>query len=511
MSGYTYSVNNQVELGTVLDFCTQPIIFLDSRFDVFYFNFRALHFFQVHEAAFRSCDENFDPNILNRHLMIFEEKLFHRLDEMFLLKLGQMLTERVQIGYLHLELRITPLFSTQNEKLGCCVEINDRTELLNTLDLLNITIENAQEGLFDTSIPLQSVSKEYEILPQIGRKINTLFETIHQFFGEMACAFEALINGELFYSMPITEYEQHYPESFFSSTKADFNYVLRNLCGFVKDIKKSSRLMTELLSQLLMKNSELAMTSEKDNAETMKIVQHLSKSFNTIRSTHSEIHQAVEIANNLNVDHSALDGLRDLFHKIKNQLKTVADNAQYMHYVFKGHLSGFQSALSEIHVGNIGKGIHIVTSECEALIQNTTALMQTIQTTIQTVNNQVDYSVDHVLKTVSSNNNTMHETISLMSTVLKEIQKTLAIQDSEFDEFNQSITVLQSSHQETTTSIENTFLLTSLLVNIINELSHALGKFIEDINPIPPEENLKEEIAQLLMVQKEVSNIVRYT
>ena len=145
-----------------------------------------------------------------------------------------------------------------------CRSCHDQTELWNTLDLINTTIQNAQEGLFDTSIPMQSVSNEYEILPQIGQKINTLFETIHGFFGEMACAFEALINGELFYSMPMTTYEKQYPESFFSSTKMDFNYVLRNLCTFVRETKKSSRLMMELLNQILMKNSELAMTSEKE-------------------------------------------------------------------------------------------------------------------------------------------------------------------------------------------------------------------------------------------------------
>ena len=255
---------NDVELGSVLDFCTQPIIFLNFNFEVFYFNFRTLHFCQTHEKAFSKCDQDFKPNILNTHLRIFEEKLANRLNEMFALSFGQMLVERIQIDYLHLELRITPLFSVTNEKLGCCIEIHDQTELWNTLDLINTTIQNAQEGLFDTSIPMQSVSNEYEILPQIGQKINTLFETIHGFFGEMACAFEALINGELFYSMPMTTYEKQYPESFFSSTKMDFNYVLRNLCTFVRETKKSSRLMMELLNQILMKNSELAMTSEKE-------------------------------------------------------------------------------------------------------------------------------------------------------------------------------------------------------------------------------------------------------
>lgn len=378
--------------------------------------------------------------------------------------------------------------------------------MLNTLDLLNTTIENAKDGLFDTIVPMNSVSTEYEILPVLSEKINSLFETTHEFFGEIACAFEDLINGNLTHSLTFTQAEEAHPDSFFSATKRDFNYVLKNLSEFINKIKNASQLMLFVLNQILMKNSELAMASEKETAETVKIEQNLDVLFGQASSTYLEISQAIEVAKTLTNHYAVIDELKTVFHDVRLQLRAILDATRYMHYIFKGHLGSLRAALVEIEVGNIGRGIHLVTTECEEMIVNTTNLMQKIQLSVAAMTARFDdkhQSLDTILETLSHNINGMIDIVTLMTTVLSEVRDTLSDHSALFVEFKQSLGILQESHQFTLETVEQTILLNATLMYVNNDLETVLSNF-EQQRESSDEHAIADKNEQLLLQQKQI-------
>lgn len=470
----------QTELSIVLDFCAQPIILVDHLFNVYYLNFRALSFFKEHEAALQHIHTAFTANLMHTHFSLFELKLAARRHEIDQLALDQRLAETISLGELTLELLITPTFDANYQRIGSCIEIYDQTMLVQTLSLLEDAIQAAAKGKFDKKIPKETIPEEQKSLRLIGNKINILFETIHHFFTDISSALEHVVNGELDKDLVLDQPEDEYVNNFFAATKHDLNYTLNKIYSFVKNTKNNSKLMQAVIHKIIAKNSELAMTSERETIETEKIEESVQYFFEKLHANHLEIQQAIEVANSLSSNYAIIDDIRSVFQEVRKQLRMVLDTTTCMHYVFKGHLSKLKLALGEIQVGNIGRGITMVTTECEAMIQGTNDLMSQIQTSAASVTRHLDdqhQSLDLILDKIALNMNNMNDVIMLMSTILAEVQQSLTYQDNLFAEFNQSVHRLKNSHIDTLEIISNSVLLARVLVYVNNELESILAQF----------------------------------
>ena len=469
------------DFSIVLDFATLPIIFVTPDFEVNYFNFRAFSFFQAHEKAFKQCDPAFHANaLLHTTFDIFSMHLTEHMKEIDQLKLGENLKFFINVDYLQLEIKIMPLFTVSHVKSGLCIEIHDRTELLNTLDLLNVTLENAKEGLFDTTIPLEAVSQEYAILPVLSQKINDLFETIHGFFGEMACAFEDLINGNLTHDLSLNTHEQNNPDSFFSATKRDFNYVLSNLAHFLEKVKNNEQLMQFVLEQTITKNEALASIFKEKTKQTTQITLDLNAFISQTRATHLEVSQAVEVAQTLTNHYSVIDELKNIFQEVGLQLQSILESTRYMHYIFKGHLSNLRTAITEINAGNIGRGIHLINTECEDMIQNTTDMLAKIQISVVNMTKHFDtkhQSLDSILDTLSSNINGMVDIVTLMHTVLNEVQRIFADHECLFDTFSTSLQTLNCLEEHADAHLDQLCILNKTTLKINMQLENIINVF----------------------------------
>lgn len=481
IKGTNTSHFEQTELSIVLDFCAQPIILVDYLFNIYYLNFRALSFFQQNEKELQKIIPNFTANLMHTHFNILEEKLSHRRYEVEHLELGERLSEIITLGNLTLELLITPTFDANYKRIGACIEVYDQTTLMQTISRLEEAIQAAAKGKFDKKIPKDLIADEYSPLKLIGEKINTLFETIHHFFSDISAALEHVVNGELDKNLvSYTINEDTQTHDFFAATRHDLNYTLNKIYTFVKNTKSHSKLMQAVIQKIIAKNSELAMTSERESIETDKIEENVQYFFEKLHANHLEIQQAIEVANSLSNNFSIVEDVRTVFQEVRKQLKTVLDATACMHYVLKGHLSQLKLAINEIQIGNIGRGITIVTTECEAMIRGTNELMNQIQTSATSVSRNLEeqnQSLDLMLDKISLNMTSMNDVIMLMSTILAEVQQSLTYQDNLFAEFNQSVHRLKNSHIDTVETIRNSVLLARVLVYISNELEDILDQF----------------------------------
>ncbi len=484
---------DQAELGIVLDFCAQPILFIDETFRVYYVNFRALSFFHTHLDQFKACDQTFDPNVLYTNFKFLNEKLSHRHDEMTASRLGECLTEVITVNALTLELRMIPIFSTNYERLGMCIEIHDKTELVHLATSLENAIQAAERGVFDEKVTEPAISQKYQAFQPIHQKLNTLFEKIHVFFGEITCALEHLVNGNLTQDVIFQE-DGANQSNIFDSTKHDFNYAFKQLYTLIKHYKDDI-LLVQLVFEKITKNHMLLHSiNENQMIETQKIGTHFSDFFDQVRANALETQQALEVANTLTHNYEAIDSLRHVFNDIRHQLQAVLESTKYMHYVFKGNLDNLKIALYEIEKGNIGKGIAIVTQECEQMIARTNSLMYQIQTLVANINQNFDEK-HQILESFSFSINGMMDIISLMSSLLTQIQKNILNQDSLFTHVNQSVTQLKEEQNLTTTTLVQTERLSQALVSVNHNAEHSLKAFSQSL-AVTPEE--KEKMTQRL-------------
>ncbi len=486
----------------VLDFCTQPVFFINLNFELIYFNRSARIFFENNARHFKNIDPSYAPNELGKKFLVLEEMLAEAHDKVLELQEEDALVQSITIGILHLECKITPIFSEAGEREGSCFEIQDRTMLMHTLCVLEEAIYTAEKGIFDKKIPLEVITSENPDFLLVSQKVNVLFEKIQAFFGEITCILENLMRGKLTPVEVSLEVEQD--ESFFSTTKSDFNYVLEKFCDFIKDIRNVSNLMQYTLDKINSKNTLLAMAAEKEEIEINGIESQLHAFLEHIHNNNLEIHQAIEVANTLTNDNDIIGDLRSIFHAVLSdvyeRIVHTLDVIKSINFTLRGHLDALRGALRQIEVGNIGKGIQMVTQECESMILTTNDLMQNIYHAFAAINQNVDAkqeSINEIFEMLSSKLYATSEIIMMMSAILEEIQKNLYKQDDFFNDMRQSIKYVKKSHSITYQTTQKTVLLTSILGYLSHDLKNAINRF----DPDQQEEqklNYQEEIQALL-------------
>ncbi len=187
----------QINPMQVLDFCTQPVFFLNERYELIYRNQAAAAFFEKNQHHFKEIDPHYSSDLLGKQFDAMQKVLQHLAVPICSLKMGEALTKKVIIDVLHLECRITPIFSLQNQRLASCFEIQDRTVLVRTLCVLEDAIYTAENGSFDKKLSLELINEENQDFLLISQKINILFEKIQGFFGEIVCVLDDLMHGKM--------------------------------------------------------------------------------------------------------------------------------------------------------------------------------------------------------------------------------------------------------------------------------------------------------------------------
>lgn len=482
------SLRSCVDPMQVLDSCIQPIFFLNEQYELIYLNQSAGMFFEKNVEYFKECDPQYVPNQIGNRFSVLEKELSHLVLAIAGLQKGESLNRKLMIDRLHLECKITPIFSLDQERIGTCFELQDRTSLVRTLCILEDAIYTAENGDFDKKLSLDFIDADNQDFLLLSQKLNILFEKIQGFFGEIVCVLDDLMHGKV--ADPMTGQTDlslpRFSDSFFNATKNDLNSVLNRFSIFIKNIKNLSELMRYTLDQIDSKNSLLAMATEKEQTEIQTIGTQLQQFLDQIHHNHLEIYQAVEVASSLKTEGDLIQDLRALFHSVLGDvyqriLKTL-NVIKSINFKLRNHLDTLRIALNEIKIGNIGKGIYVITEECAAMIHTTNDLMQNIYHAFTMISQNVDEkqnSINENFEQLSSKLAFSGEIISMMAAILQEIQHSLGLQDHLFQNIQQSIQTVSQSHAVTYQTTQHTVLLTAVL----GYLNHHLKSTVHHFDP----------------------------
>ncbi len=456
-----------------LDQSVNPIFFLNKSCELIYCNQAAIHFFEKNQVYFREMDPLFQPNELGRKLAVFEKLLMRECQEILALKQGQFLEKMLAIDILHLNCHISPIFSVDGIQQGVGFEVQDRTILLRTLSLLEEAIHAAEEGNFEHKLSLEYIIKENPDFALISQKINILFEVIQNFFGDIICVLDDLMHGKT-----INNDIETIPDGFFGTTKEDLNQVLSRFRQFIQGIAQTSNLMLYTLENSHAKNILMAISSAQEEEKIYEVETQLRLFLEKLRHSNLEIYQGVEIAGSLKNNDEIVRELRTMFQSIIND---IFDRVIYMlniiktiNFTLRGHLDVLRASLYEVKIGNIGKGIHGVTQECEAMISTTNELMQNIYHAFSSINQRItekQVEIDEIFEILAS------KLYSMMSVILEEIRKNLNSHNEFTDEVLEMIDDVKELHQltEKTSCVSDDF--TKILSYLMENLSKNITLF----------------------------------
>lgn len=503
--------NDHINPMRVLDYCVQPMFFLNHHFELIYLNKSAAAFFEKNQQHFRQIDLNYIPNLLTERFTILADHFAPQLEKMMQLQEGARLVETISIGILHVEFQITPIFSDAGKPVAFCFEIQDRTMLIHTLCVLEEAIYTAEKGIFDQKVPLDVITTENPDFLLVSQKVNILFEKIQGFFGELTCILDNIMRGRF---RPIAcAHEAEQQDSFFDTTKNDLNYVLEKFSSFVKNIQSVSNLMQYTLERINSKNTLLAMAAEKEQTEINETEAQLHTFLEGFHTNNLEIHQAIEVAHSLSNDYDIIGDLRLMFQSVLSDVYEriihTLDVIKSINFTLRGHLDALRGALQEIEKGNIGKGIQMVTQECEVMILTTNDLMQNIYHAFTAINQSVDAkqaSIDANFEMLSAKVYATSEIVMMMSAILEEIQKNLYKQDDFFDDMKHSIKYIKQSHHLTYQTTQKMVVLTSVLGYLSHNLKNAVNLF-EAAQTEDGHLNYQQEIESLLTQHDNIADI----
>lgn len=494
-------LRSRIDPMQILDGCAQPIFFLNEQYELIYLNHAAAAFFEKNTPYFKELDPAYMPNQMGQRFHVLEKELAHLYLPIGALKKGEILTRKIIIDILHLECKITPIFSVGQERIGSCFEIQDRTALVRTLCILEDAIFTAENGDFDKKLSLDFIDAENQDFLMISQKLNILFEKIQGFFGEVVCVLDDLMHGKL---TGQSDRSPYLSESFFSAKKNDLNSVLAKFSLFIKNIKNLSELMRYTLDQIDSKNSLLAMATEKEQSEIQIVRTQLQQFLDQIHHNHLEIYQAIEVASSLKTEGDLIQDLRLLFHSVLGdvyqRISKTLNVIKSINFKLRNHLETLHLALNEIKIGNIGKGIYVITEECTTMIHTTNDLMQNIYHAFATINQNVDEkqnSINENFEQLSSKFALSGEIVSMMAAILQEIQKTLGLQDSLFNNIQDSLHTVSQSHQVTYQTTQQTVLLAAVLGYLNHHLKSTVHHF-----------DLDAEAAYALNYEDEIQKIL---
>lgn len=501
----------QINPMKVLDYCAQPMFFLNHQFELIYLNKSATSFFEKNQQYFQQMDADYTPNLLRKRFTIFAEYFAPHVEKMRHLAEGERLIETITISMLHIECRITPIFSDTGQSVAFCFEIQDRTMLIHTLCVLEEAIYTAEKGIFDQKVPLDMITTENPDFLLVSQKVNILFEKIQGFFGELTCILDNIMRGRFRPIQCVHKGEQE--ESFFDTTKNDLNYVLEKFSSFIKNIQSVSNLMQYTLERINSKNTLLAMAAEKEETEINETEAQLHTFLEGFHTNNLEIHQAIEVAHSLSNDYDIIGDLRLMFQSVLadvyERIIHTLDVIKSINFTLRGHLDALRGALQEIEKGNIGKGIQMVTQECEVMILTTNDLMQNIYHAFTAINQSVDAkqaSIDANFEMLSAKVYATSEIVMMMSAILEEIQKNLYKQDDFFDDMKHSIKYIKQSHHLTYQTTQKMVVLTSVLGYLSHNLKNAVNLF-EAAQGDDKHLNYQEEIESLLTQHDNLADI----
>ena len=468
---------------TSLDCVTSNVMLADENNDIIYANPAVVDMLRVAENDLRKDLPKFDSDtVVGSNIDIFHKNPEHQKGMLESLKTTY--ETSIKVGGRTFDLIASPVFGTDESRLGTVVEWKDVTQEKAIEEEIQEVVSACAAGNFTKRLTTEDKEGFFEALAE---GINEISEISHQGLSETVEVLGSLSDGNLTKAM-----EGEY-QGTFNDIKTGLNTTIVQLHDMAEKIQESASSVNSASNEISSGSGDLSQRTEHQASTLEETAASMEEITATVRQNSSNADQA----NKLAVDASSVasrggevvERAVEAMGRIEESAKKISDIIGVIDEIaFQTNLLALNAAVEAARAGDAGKGFAVVASEVRTLAGRSAEASKDIKKLIQESSNEVTAGselVNEAGQTLSEIVTSVKEVAGLIS----EIADASAEQTTGIEEINTAVSQMDENTQQNAALVQENTAAAASLVEQSEELEQLVSFF-----------TLEEEEASMLQL-----------
>ncbi len=462
---------DQVRLRSALDYCKTNIMVANETHDIVYFNENLDEMLRNAQSDIQNALPDFDVDkVLGSNIDVFHADPSHQ--RAMLARLTSSYETQIEVGGRHFNLIASPIYDTNNQRLGTVVEWQDFTEERAVENAVDNVVEAAVAGNFSERIQIQGANG---FVSRLADRINELCSVVDEATDELVSMLASLSTGDL--RPRITKDYQGKFGTLKDSANATADQLARivsQIKGATAEVENAAREIGSGTEDLSTRTEQAASNLEQTAAATEQMAatvrqnadnaEHVSSLAQTSNKGAAEGTQVVESAV------AAMDGIEKSSQRI-TEIIEVIDTIS-----FQTNLLALNASVEAARAGEAGRGFDVVAQEVRGLAQRSATAAADIKELIEESNKRVKDGVGLVNQTgetLAKIVAAVDESVNMTESIAASSQQ----QSTGIQEINSAVANLDTMIQQNAALVEESAASARALTNQAQSLREMMAFF----------------------------------
>ena len=343
----------------------------------------------------------------------------------------------------------TPIFDTDNQRIGTIVEWQDRTSELSAEVEVQAVVEAAKAGDLSKRINLASKQGFFAVL---GDALNELVDVSDSVVGDVSQLFDAWSQGDLTKTID-AEYAGE-----FERLKTDANKTVEKLSDVVVQIKSGAAEISRGTKEISDGNSNLSKRTEEQAASLEETASSMEEITSIVSNNAKRAAQASQLSEDMQeTAHRGGDVVRranNAMKEINNSSQKIADIIGVIDELsFQTNLLALNAAVEAARAGDQGRGFAVVASEVRNLAQRSATSAKEIKELIEDSVKKVTSGAQLVEESGETLDQIVDSVVKV-SDIVKDIADSSQEQSAGISLINTAIAQMDSATQRNSALVE---------------------------------------------------------